>query len=127
MEESERAREELLPEAGETVFSVSAGDIFGLVGEPTLRERIRAQITKLGDSDLGSFLLYKVLTESKAEIVVDCVNTATGLADRDMSKAAEAANRIAEAGELDPEAVDGLLESLYMPRLIRHIQVMYRG
>ncbi len=127
MEESEKAREELLSEAGETVFSVSAGDIFGLIGEPTLRERIRAQISKLGDSDLGSFLLYKLLTESKAEIVIDCVNTATGIAYRDMFRAAEAVNRIAEAGELDPEAVDHLLESLYMPRLIRHIQVMYRG
>src|SRR6185369_6273590 len=84
MEESEAAREELLPEAGETVLSVSAGDIFGLIGEPTTRERIRAQIVKLGDSDLGSFLLYKLITESKSEIVIDCVNTATGIAYRDI-------------------------------------------
>ncbi|MEA2694400.1 MAG: hypothetical protein QOJ16_3787 [Acidobacteriota bacterium] len=127
MEESESAREELRPEAGETVLSVSAGDIFGLIGEPTTRERIRAQIVKLGDSDLGSFLLYRLITESKSEIVVDCVNTATGIAYRDIFRAAEEVNRIAEAGELDPEAVDHLLEALYMPRLIRHIQVMYRG
>jgi hypothetical protein len=127
MEESESAREELRPEAGETVLSVSAGDIFGLIGEPTTRERIRAQIVKLGDSDLGSFLLYRLITESKSEIVIDCVNTATGIAYRDIFRAAEEVNRIAEAGELDPEAVDHLLEALYMPRLIRHIQVMYRG
>ena len=127
MEESEKAREELLPEAGETVLSVSAGDIFGLTGEPTMRERIRAQIVKLDDSDLGSFLLYRLITESKSEIVIDCVNTATGIAYRDIFRAAEEVNRIAEAGELDPESVDHLLEALYMPRLIRHIQVMYRG
>ncbi|HTQ78857.1 MAG TPA: short-chain dehydrogenase [Thermoanaerobaculia bacterium] len=127
LEESERAREELLPEAGETVLSVSGGDIFGLVGEPSKRERIRAQIEKLGDSDLDRFLLYRLLTEAKAEIVLDCVNTATGIAYRDIFGAAEKVNRMAEAGDIDPEAVDHMLEALYMPRLIRHIQVMYRG
>jgi len=125
--ESEKARQELLPEAGDTVLSVSAGDIFGLTGDPTPRERIRAQVEKLDDSDLGSFLLYRLLTESKSEIVVDCVNTATGIAYRDIFRAAEEVNRMAEGGELDPAAVDHLLEALYMPRLIRHIQVMYRG
>jgi len=127
LEESERARQELLPEAGKTILSVSAGDIFGLIGDPTPRERIRAQISKLDDSDLGSFLLYKLITESKSEIVIDCVNTATGIAYRDIFRAAEEVNRMAELSEIDPAAVDHLLEALYMPRLIRHIQVMYRG
>jgi len=129
-EESERAREELAPFAGETLLSVSAGDVFGLTVETSRRERIRAQLARLDDSELPRFLLYKVLSESRPEIVVDCVNTATGIAYRDIFRAAEGLLGKLDAGGmdgLDEEAVEGLLEALYMPRLIRHIQVLYRG
>jgi NAD(P)-dependent dehydrogenase (short-subunit alcohol dehydrogenase family) len=127
LEESERAREELAAEARETVLSVSAGDIFGLVGEATPHEKIRAQITQLDDAALASFRLYQLLTDSRPEVVIDCVNTATGIAYRNIFGAAEEVLRQAEAGGASPAAVDQLLEALYMPRLIRHIQVMYRG
>jgi hypothetical protein len=134
LEESEKAREELAVEAGETVLSVSAGDIFGLAvgpgGEATRREKVRAQIGQLDDEALPSYRLYQLLADSRPDVLIDCVNTATGIAYRNIFGAAEEVLRqleAAEEGAIPAESVDHLLEALYMPRLIRHIQVMYRG
>src|SRR5581483_8218524 len=72
-------------------------------------------------------LLYRVLTEAKADVVVDCVNTSTGIAYRDIYSAADRAFTQLAQHAVGEDAVEALLEALYMPRLIRHIQVLYRG
>lgn len=126
-EESEAARGELAREAGETLLSVSAGDIFGLAGASDRRAAIAAQLTPLADGDLPTFLIYRLLAESRPEIVIDCVNTATGIAYRDIFHHAQALSRELAAGNVSEDGVENLLEALYIPRLIRHIQVMYRG
>ncbi|MEM7480555.1 MAG: short-chain dehydrogenase [Acidobacteriota bacterium] len=127
IEESEAAREELLAEAGDVALSVSGGDIFGLAEEAPLDQRIRAQIQQLTDDKLESFRLYKLLAETKPDVVIDCVNTATGIAYRDIFSAAEKTDRELAEGRVSEETVEGLLSALYTPRLIRHIQVLYRG
>jgi hypothetical protein len=126
-EESEAARGELAREAGETLLSVSAGDIFGLVEAGGRRAEIAAQLAPLTDADLPGFRLYRLLAESRPEIVVDCVNTATGIAYGDIFQKAEALSRELADGDVSEGGVENLLEALYMPRLIRHIQVLYRG
>ena len=125
--EAEEARELLLPEAGETTISVSSGDIFGLVEGGSRRDRIRSLTGRLRDDQLSSFLLYRLLAESKPEIVVDSVNTATAIAYRDLFRLAEKVETQIEAGEVELDSAEELLEALYIPRLIRHIQVLYRG
>jgi NAD(P)-dependent dehydrogenase (short-subunit alcohol dehydrogenase family) len=127
IEESERAREELAPEAGATRISVSAGNIFGLDGNDDRRDKIRAELQPLSDDNLSVFRLYRLLTESKPDVVIDCVNTATGIAYGNIFHAAEALLDQLEAGAVTPQTAEALLDALYMPRLIRHIQVMYRG
>lgn len=127
LEEAEAACGELAPHAGETVLSASGGDIFDLAGEHTRRERLFAQLQQLQADDLDSFRLYHLLAELRPEIVIDCVNTATAIAYRDVFSATRAVCREVEAGETSVKAVEGLLEALYMPRLIRHVQVLYRG
>jgi NAD(P)-dependent dehydrogenase (short-subunit alcohol dehydrogenase family) len=131
-QESLGARDELAVEAGATALSVSWGDIFGMIGDHPRLAEIRAQVEGLSDGDLPAFRLYDLLTGSKPEIVIDCVNTATGIAYRDLFRSAEAMLRDLERRDPDDPAADrarveNLLESLYMPRMIRHIQVMYRG
>jgi len=128
IEESEKAAEELRPEANSTALSTSAGNIFGLVQGGTRRDRIRAELRRLDTEDLGTFVLYDVLTESKPDVVIDCVNTSTGIAYGDIFRSAEEVLRqLGEEGGVDADAAEQLLDSLYMPRLIRHIQIMYRG
>ncbi len=127
MEESQKAAEELRSEAGSTVLSTSAGNLFGLVQEGSKRDLIRAELRRLDDEDLGGFVLYDVLAKSRPDIVVDCVNTSTGIAYGDIFRSAEELLRQLEGGGMEDEAAERLLDALYMPRLIRHIQVMYRG
>jgi hypothetical protein len=127
MEESERAVEELRAEAGSTVLSTSAGNIFGLVEGGSKRDLIRAELRRLDDEDLGSFVLYDVLSKSQPDVVIDCVNTSTGIAYGDIFRSAEEVLRQLEGGDIEDGAAERLLDALYMPRLIRHIQVMYRG
>jgi hypothetical protein len=125
--ESEEAREELTAEAGATRLTVTGGDIFDLATEADRRERIHAQLAPLDPERLGSFFLYRLLTESRPDIVIDCINTATAIAYRDMFSAAEKLEVELAGGEIGEQTAERLLEALYTPRLIRHLQVMYRG
>lgn len=127
MEESEKAVEELRAEAGSTVLSTSAGNIFGLLEGGSKRDLIRAELRRLDDEDLGSFVLYDVLSKSQPDVVIDCVNTSTGIAYGDIFRSAEEVLRQLEGEGIEDGAAERLLDALYMPRLIRHIQVMYRG
>lgn len=126
-EKAEEARENLLTESGSTVLSVTAGDIFALGDEHSQRELLQAQLQDLKQADLQRFRLYRLLQESKPQIVIDCVNTATGIAYNNIFQAAVAVHEELESESISSETVKDLLESLSMPRLIRHIQVLYQG
>ena len=101
---------------------------YGLVGMAVCREllvrrprEIQIHSLRLEDEDLGGFVLYDVLTRSQPDVVIDCVNTATGIAYGDIFRSAEELLGQLEGGEVDPGAAERLLDALYMPRLIRHI------
>ena len=128
VEESQEAQSELADEVGDCSIKVSGGDIFGLA-EPTgsRTEAIGAQLRQLRQEHLHRFLLYQLLTEGRPDIVIDCVNTATAIAYRDIYRSSEALWRQVERDEVDSEAATDLLEALYVPRLIRHMQILYRG
>ena len=125
--ESDDACRELAPLARNTILTPSAGDIFGLVHGGTRREKIRAQLNPLGGDDLQGFILYDLLVGSRPDIVIDAVNTATGIAYRDIFSAADKVLAQVDGGEIGESEVETLLEALAMPRLIRHIQIMYNG
>ncbi len=126
-EEAESAVAELAPGTGTATLSISWGDIFGLDREATARERTRAQLGALGGDDVRGFRLFRVLAESRPDIVVDCVNTATGIAYRDVFSSAWQVVEELDHGALGEQSVETLLEALSLPRLIRHLQVLYRG
>ena len=126
-EESEEAREQLTPFAEGVKLSISSGDIFGLAEEASRIERIAAQLNPLRDPDWGSFLLYRLLADGKPDIVIDSVNTATGIAYRDVYSASAKVLKSLEAGSSQCDQVEDLLEALYVPRLIRHMQILYGG
>ena len=127
LEESEEARRQLEPFAGETKLTVSGGDIFGLLKDAERRVQIWSQLKQLCDRDLPSYRLYALLTQGEPDIVIDCVNTATGIAYRDVYTASSNVWDELIDSNLNDETVTNLLEALYVPRLIRHIQILYRG
>jgi hypothetical protein len=126
-EEAKAASRELAGEAGSTRISTASGDILGLDGDFTSLEQISAQISQLDDDQLPRFRLYRLLVGTAPDVVIDCVNTATAIAYRNVYQASQRVLDGLTAGSIELEHASQLLESLYIPRLIRHMQVLYRG
>jgi hypothetical protein len=126
-EEAEEAKRELAAEADGVRLSTAAGDIFAVAEEAPREERLRLQLDLLADADFERFLLHRLLVEYSPEIVVDCVNTATGIAYRNVFRTSARVRALLAEGKDDRETTEDLLEALYVPRLIRHLQVLYRG
>lgn len=71
--------------------------------------------------------LGKLLLELKPDAVVDCINTAGALAYQNAFRSAAELRAAAEAGGASTEAVERHLSTLYLPQLIRHVQVALEG
>lgn len=96
----------------------------------------------LNTLDLSENLLYKLLIEHKPDIVIDCVNTATGVAYQDIYKSVielrksmgemEAlletdSPKLIAAAQTMLQRVRENIAGIYLPRLIRHVQLLYKG
>lgn len=115
------------------------GNIFGrhdereiprdqLMADPATRHRLIGDIVDdLTDELLETSALYRLLMEYRPDGVVDCINTATAIAYQDIYSSAIAVRKAYERGEDEREGVERLLATLYIPQLIRHIQVLYKG
>jgi len=79
--------------------------------------------------------LFRLMQRFKPDIVVDCVNSATGIAYQDIFQSSrQLVNELKKARSkhgAPPErlrdATEKLLCTLYIPQLIRHVQLMYRS
>jgi hypothetical protein len=75
--------------------------------------------------------IYKLLSEYKPDIVVDCINSATAIAYQDLfhtAREVRKAIRQTKAGKESSliEQVERMMATLYTPQLIRHVQILYR-
>ena len=139
--EAEEAVQELqaLPNAQATSIEAAWGDLFV---QDDVSERPREEI--LGDADarrrmvddLFGPLTQEVIERSafgsllarvRPDVLVDCVNTAGALAYQDAFASAAQLRADAEAGGLDTEGVERHLTTLYLPQLIRHVQITLEG
>jgi len=108
-----------------------------VLADPQRRGRLVADILdELNEDILTSSLLYQHilgaspgLGDHRADIVVDCVNTATAVAYQNVFQtAARLRSRIESGEETDwPEEVERLLSALYVPQLVRHVQIFYEA
>lgn len=79
------------------------------------------------------FFLYRLIVKNKPHIIIDCVNTATGVAYQDIYSAGlrvlEGVKKLKDGQipEEFTEEVEKLLGTLYMPQLVRHVQILYRA
>jgi NAD(P)-dependent dehydrogenase (short-subunit alcohol dehydrogenase family) len=71
--------------------------------------------------------LGALLLRYEPEIVVDCVNTATAVAYQNVFAGAARLRAAAADGDLALDGVEQLLATLYLPRLIRHVQIALEG
>ncbi len=81
----------------------------------------------LTDEVLRGSTLGALLLRTKPDIVVDCVNTATAFAYQNVFSAATRMRESLAAGAVGAEQVERLLLTLYMPQLIRHVQIALEG
>ena len=136
--EADDAVAELMREparAAQTRIEAAWGDLFQ---RDELRERSRSDI--LADVDTRRMLLddlYGELTDdvvaqsalgaliarTEPAIVVDCINTATAFAYQNVFDSAMKLRTLSEAGSVPNEAIEGHLATLYLPQLIRHVQI----
>ncbi len=115
------------------------GNIFGryderersrdeLLNDPATRQRLIGDVVDdLSEELLQASALYTLLHEHRPDAVVDCINTATAIAYQDIYGSATRVRKAYERGEDASESVERLLATLYIPQLIRHVQILYKG
>lgn len=91
------------------------------------RELIADIMEDLSDKMLGESALYNLLIEFKPDIVIDCINSATAIAYQDIYTSARATLKAIDEGDNVNSATENLLTTLYVPQLIRHIQILFKG
>lgn len=139
--------ERLYPDAGKGFFVPWWGNIFvreELKDMP--RDRILASrkfrgmiiediLDELSGPVLQRSSLYQLMQRFKPEVVVDCVNSATAIAYQDIFQSSRRvldeirtirSSRKPKTERL-LELTEQMLCTLYVPQLIRHVQLMYRS
>lgn len=136
-EESEAAVRELAPHAHGAAIEPVWGDIFvpaefahrpraEILADPRSRGRLVSELLAPTASFEGN-LLYQWLVKHRPDAVVDCVNTATAFAYRDVFTSSRELLATAREGRVGVEDVERHVLTLYAPQLIRHVQILVEG
>ena len=103
-----------------------------IIEDPKLRDQlISDNLDDLTDTILKNSFLYQIISRHKPDIVVDCVNSATAVAYQDIFlanyKVRESMKELRSGGGSQEKMfteVEKLLATLYVPQLIRHVQIL---
>jgi hypothetical protein len=138
-EEAEEAVAALQPERGNVELQAVWGDVFTLTdlkdrprrevyGDRVMRARlIESLLDTLTEKAASEYFLYQLITGERPDIIVDCVNTATGIAYQDIYKTSRQAYQAVRQGHDLREPLEMLLVTENVPQLIRHVQVLYQS
>jgi hypothetical protein len=132
--------EKEFPEKGKNYFIPWGGDIFvrnefkemnrfDIISDPVKRRTLMQDIMEeLSDEILKSSTIYNLLTLYRPEIIIDCINSATAIAYQDIYTTYRSVTKaIRNKADYDSivEETEKMLCTLYIPQLIRHIQLLY--
>jgi hypothetical protein len=138
-QEAEEAVAGLAAERAAVDLAPAWGDIFTLTdlkdeprqkvfGDSALRTRIiNSLLETLTEPVASEYFLYRLITGERPDVIVDAVNTATGIAYQDVYKTSRLAYQALQAGTDLRESLEMLLVTDYVPQLIRHVQVLYQA
>jgi hypothetical protein len=87
-------------------------------------------LSELSDEIVSSSFLFQLFHRYRPDIVVDCINTATAFAYQDIYRSAhEASDLLASSDDIGgvKDATRRLLLTLYIPQLLRHIQILHES
>ena len=138
-EEAEAAVASLAPECEGIVIEPAWGDIFAFADvkdrsrrevfeDPQQRTRlIESLLDSVSEQTASQYFLYQLITRERPQIIVDAVNTATGIAYQDIYKTSRLAYQALREGRDLRESLETFLATDYVPQLIRHVQVLYQS
>ena len=96
-----------------------------VLADPTARRLLVDDLyAELTAHTVDRSALGRLILNERPDCVVDCINTAGVLAYQNVFASVEALRRRAQAGTADAEAVERHLAILYLPQLIRHVQII---
>lgn len=131
---------ELIPEWGNVLLSDNLTRLRGQLGADSAVEAaytdemvrfIYREYNEFTAAEKQEIFLYRLLTQYKPHILIDCVNTATGLAYQDIFSLGKTYLRHKREGENDVRNnvpfAERLLISDALPSLVRHIEILRDG
>lgn len=140
-DECKRLYEEF-PELGKGYFEPWWGNIFVrnefkddnrfeiLADDKKRKVLIADMMEELNDDILHSSSIYQLLDKYKPEIIIDAINSATGIAYQDIYTTYHHIKKVISSNptveELAAET-EKLMCTVYIPQLIRHIQILYNS
>lgn len=144
--QAEEACEVLRKEAGNVTLTPIWGNVFvrqelkdktrdEILNDPHNRNfLIHDVFSSLTDDILEQSFLFHIIKENRPEIVIDCVNSATALAYQDIYTSFMNVNNELETAKTTGSATDPMLAevekmvaTIYLPQLIRHVQILYEA
>lgn len=106
-------------------------DRLQILNDPTKRKILMQDIMEeLSPEILHASSIYQLLTWQKPDIIIDCINSATGIAYQDLYTTYRTINKtINENSPVEKlaEETEKLICTQYIPQLIRHIQILYNS
>jgi hypothetical protein len=106
-------------------------DRFEVLNDPVKRNiQMRDTMDELDNEILHSSSLYQLITKYKPEIIIDCINSATGIAYQDIYQTYRNIQNTFDkkpSYEALASETEKLLCTMYIPQLIRHIQILYKA
>lgn len=104
---------------------ISPGDMFG---DSKKRKTVITDIfDELSEDIVKNSALYRLIDETKPDVVIDCINTATAIAYLDTYRQSNQVIYDIENNGLNEENTEKLIASSYIPQLIRHVQILNKG
>lgn len=104
-------------------------DRFEILADPQKRQILmHDSMDELTEDVLHASSIYQLIATHKPDIVIDCINSATGIAYQDIYTTYRNIKKILKdkpSAEVITEETEKLLCTLYIPQLIRHIQLLY--
>ncbi|HPO63220.1 MAG TPA: short-chain dehydrogenase [Candidatus Kapabacteria bacterium] len=82
---------------------------------------------ELDDEILHNSALYSIINEAKPDIVIDCINTATSFAYLDIYNTTRKVKNEIIDGNLSIDSIEKMMTNMYIPQLIRHIQILNKA
>ncbi len=99
--------------------------------DPNLRRRLFQDTYRDFEAAYADSLLSRLIRREKPDVVVDCVNTATGISYQDVFTTCLAVQSDLDAGDKGArelrEDVEKLMVSVSIPQLILHIRILTRA